>query len=144
MLLVTAPTQPPLFRFFDNFLDIFHKTEVQIVNLRCWKCLNLNRFKSYNTKCKCILPDMVTHEMINGLSTTISSHSFNNYLHIFPKTEVQTVILRCWTGVDPNLFKSYDTKCKWGQLLIDDEPYISSLKSLWSRLMLYFEQNTHQ
>ena len=47
--------------------------------------------------------------------TTISSHFFDNFLYIFHKTEVQTVILRCWTGLNHNWFKSYDTKCKRSQ-----------------------------
>ena len=36
------------------------------------------------------------------------------YISIFHKTEVLTVILRCWTGLNHNWFKSYDTKRKWG------------------------------
>ena len=32
---------------------------------------------------------------------------------IFHKTEVQTVILRCWTAPNLNWFKSYGTKCKY-------------------------------
>ena len=34
--------------------------------------------------------------LINGRFPTLSSHSFANYIKIFHKTEVQTVILRCW------------------------------------------------
>ena len=52
-------------------------------------------------------------KFVNGLNvcfTTISSHFFAN--NIFHKTEVQTVILRCWTGLKPNWFKSYDTNEK--------------------------------
>ena len=33
---------------------------------------------------------------------TISGHFFDNYLYIFDKTEVQTVILRCWTSLNLN------------------------------------------
>ena len=47
--------------------------------------------------------------------TTISSHFFDNCLYIFHKTELQTVILRCWTDLNHNWFKSYDTKRKWGK-----------------------------
>ena len=46
---------------------------------------------------------------------TMSSHFFDNYLNIFYKTEDQTVILRCWTDLNHNWFKSYDTKRKWGK-----------------------------
>ena len=38
---------------------------------------------------------------------------FDKFLNIFHKTEVQVVILRCWTGLNPNWFKSYDTKRKY-------------------------------
>ena len=34
--------------------------------------------------------------------STISSHFFAIYICIFHKTEVQTVILRCWTGLNHN------------------------------------------
>ena len=33
-------------------------------------------------------------------------------MFIFHKTEVQTVILKCLTSLNPNWFKSYDTKRK--------------------------------
>ena len=42
---------------------------------------------------------------------TISSHFFANYMNIFHKTEVQTVILRYLTGLI-NWLKSYNTKWK--------------------------------
>ena len=51
--------------------------------------------------------------LTNGPFTTISSYFFANYINIFHKTEVQTVILRCWMGLNLNWFKSYDTKCKY-------------------------------
>ena len=40
--------------------------------------------------------------------TIISSQISAIYINIFHKTEVQTVILRCWTGLYHNWFKSYD------------------------------------
>ena len=43
---------------------------------------------------------------------TISSQLSAIYMIIFHKTEVQTVILRCWMGLYLNWFKSYDTKWK--------------------------------
>ena len=51
--------------------------------------------------------------LINGSFLTLSSHLFANYMIIFHKTEVQTVILRCWMGLYLNWFKSYDTKCNF-------------------------------
>ena len=50
--------------------------------------------------------------LINGRFPTISSHFFANYMNIFHKNEVQTVILRCWTGLKLNWFKSYGTNAK--------------------------------
>ena len=38
--------------FYVNPMDIFHKTEVQTVILRCLTSLNLNWYKSYDTKRK--------------------------------------------------------------------------------------------
>ena len=37
---------------FANYMVIFLKTEIQIVILRCLTSLNLNWYKSYDTKCK--------------------------------------------------------------------------------------------
>ena len=38
---------------------------------------------------------------------TLSGHFFANYMIIFQKTEIQTVILRCLEGLKINWFKSY-------------------------------------
>ena len=38
---------------------------------------------------------------------------FANYINIFQKTEIQMVILRCLTVLNPNWFTSYDTKSKY-------------------------------
>ena len=40
--------------------------------------------------------------------TTISSQISAIYVNVFHKTEVQEVILRCWTGLYLNWFKSYN------------------------------------
>ena len=44
--------QPFLAIFFANYVNIFHKTEVQRVILRCCTGLYLNWFKSYDTDAK--------------------------------------------------------------------------------------------
>ena len=49
---------------------------------------------------------------LNVRFRTISCRFFANCMNIFHKTEVQTVILRCWTGLKPNWFKSYGTNEK--------------------------------
>ena len=38
--------------FFANYMFIFHKTETQTVILRCLTIINLNCYKSYDTKHK--------------------------------------------------------------------------------------------
>ena len=43
---------------------------------------------------------------------TISGHFFANHMVIFHKTEIQAVILRCLMSLNPNWYKSYDTKRK--------------------------------
>ena len=43
----------------------------------------------------------------------LSSHFFSNYMNIFHKTEVKTIILRCWTGLNLIWFKSYDPNHKY-------------------------------
>ena len=47
---------------------------------------------------------------LNCSFTTISSHFFGIYIYIFQKTEVQKVILRCWTFLYLNWFYSYGVK----------------------------------
>ena len=37
-------------------------------------------------------------------------------MNIFLKTEFQMVIFRCWTGLYPNWFKSYDTNEKHAKM----------------------------
>ena len=54
----------------------------------------------------------------------------STYINIFHKTEVQTVILRCWLGL-PQLVQKLWHKTQMGQLLIDERIRSSSLKVLW-------------
>ena len=63
---------------------------------------------------KYVFLDFTTDEMINSIFWPFLANFSAIYINIFHKTEVQMVILRCWTGLSLNwLFKSYDTKCKW-------------------------------
>ena len=48
----------------------------------------------------------------NGRFTTGFSQCSAIYISIFYRIEVQTVILRCWTGLNLNWFKSWNTKRK--------------------------------
>ena len=62
---------------------------------------------------------------------TISSHIFENYNYIFHKSEVQTVNLRCWRGLNSNWFKSYDTS----------EKRVKTQKTLHRLRCVFFLQN---
>ena len=102
--------------FFANYINIFHKTEFQTVILRCLMGLNLIWYKSYDTKCKM----QKTHTSANSPKFESDKWPFYdrfwpffcNYMNIFQKTEIQTVILRCLTGLSFIWYKSYDTKSK--------------------------------
>ena len=49
----------------------------------------------------------------NAHFMTISGHFSANCMFIFHKTEGQTVILRCLTGLNLDWFKSYGLRCRW-------------------------------
>ena len=50
--------------------------------------------------------------LINDCCTTISDHFFANCMFIFPKIEVQTIILRCLMSLNLNWYNSFDKKHK--------------------------------
>ena len=87
-----------------------------MVILRCLTGLKLIWFKSYDTKPKM----QKTHTSANSPKFESDKWPFYNrfwpifanYMNIFHKTEIQTVILRCSTSLKLNWYKSYDTKCK--------------------------------
>ena len=89
-------------------INIFHKTEAQVVILMCLMGKNLNWFKSYATKCilrphKILAKSEIHHQnlhLINGPFMTISGHCCANYMKIVHWTEIQTVILRCWSSLN--------------------------------------------
>ena len=75
---------------------------------------------------------------------TISSRFFANYFDIFHKTEVQTVILKWWTGLNLNWLKSYDTNRKYFHFnpshKFNAPPY-STIQLIWSDFSdMYFWQ----
>ena len=95
---------------------IFHKTEVQTDILRCWTGLNLDWFKSYGLRCS-LRPhaSSANSQKIATDKWPCNDHTwpfFANYMFIFHKTEIQTVILRCLTSLNLNWYKNYDTKRK--------------------------------
>ena len=101
--------------FFANYVNTFHKTEVQTVILRGLTGLDSDRFKSYDLRCNLKLrASSVNSQKIATDNWKIYDHIwpfFANYMFIFHKLEVQMVILRCWTSLNLN-YKSYDTKRK--------------------------------
>ena len=55
--------------------------------------------------------------LFNNCYKIVSGHFFAICIFIFHKTEVQTVILRCLTGLNYNWFKSYGLRCSWRSLV---------------------------
>ena len=89
-------------QFFAKYINRFHKTEVLTVILKGLTCQNLNWIKSYSINhdsfhfilfsiCKKKAGNL---QLINGNFTTIFGHFFGNYINIFHKTEIKTIILR--------------------------------------------------
>ena len=101
--------------FFADCIYNFHKNYVQMVILRCLICQKPDCIKSYKKKhnknnfpflqfCK-KKPENL--RLKNGHFTTLSGHFSANYIKIFQKNEIQTVILRCLVGLNLNWIKSY-------------------------------------
>ena len=102
--------------FFAICIFIFHKTEVQMVILRCWMGLNLDWFRNYGLRCGLKLrTSSANSQKIATAKWPCNDHAwpfFANYMFIFHKTEVQTHILSCWTSLNLKWTKGYDTKHK--------------------------------
>ena len=94
--------QPIALAFNVNKYGISSELNFQVIIIE-------ERILEAKTECKGRVRRVFNH------FTTISSHFVDTYLYIFHKTEDQMVILRCWTGLNHNWFKSYDTKCNAGQ-----------------------------
>merc|ERR1711997_1267087 len=97
-------------------MGIFHRTGVLMVILRCLTGLNLDWLKSYGLRCS--LRPHASSANSQKIATDIwpcSDHTlpfFANYIFVFHKTEIQTVILRCLTSLNLNWYKRYDKKHK--------------------------------
>ena len=79
----------------------------------------LNQFYDINYKCPWQVCFSILEEkkiknicFKNGHFSTICGHFFGNYIDIFHKTEIQTVILRCWTDLYLNLWHKMQIKLK--------------------------------
>ena len=100
--------------FFAICIFIFHKTEVQTVILRCLTGLNLNWFNSYGLRCSwrpCA--SSVNFKKIATGKWPFYDQIWSflaNYMFIFHKTEIQTVILRCSRSLNLNWYKSRDIR----------------------------------
>ena len=87
-----------------------------MVILRGLTGLDSNWFNSYGLRCNLKLrASSVNSQKIATDKWKIYDHIwpfFANYMFIFHKIEIQTVILRCLTSLNLNWYKSYDTKRK--------------------------------
>jgi hypothetical protein len=99
-------------QFFANYIITFHKTEILTVNVSKFQ---LNQ--KLNHKLQMLLTSVFFNfgrkknenlSFKNGHFSTISGHFFANYISIFHKIAIQTVILRCLVCPNINLIKSYD------------------------------------
>ena len=65
------------------------------------------RLVSLMTAATIVLSAKIDTTLLVGHFTAISGHFFANYVNMFQKTEVLTVILRCLTCLNLNLIKNY-------------------------------------
>ena len=102
----------------------------------CLTSQNHNWFKSFDTKCTqrlhlILAKSEIDHQnlhRVNGHFTTISGHFCAKYMKIFNKTEIQKVILRCYTSLNHDWCNSYDTK--------------HNQKKTWKNINAFFFYNT--
>ena len=82
--------------------------------------------------------------------TTISGHFFANYMVIFHKSEVQTVVLRCLTGLHLDWFRHCGLRCRWRpctclansqKIATDKWPFYDHIWTFFCQLYVYFSQN---
>ena len=101
--------------FFASCINSFHKTEDLTVILRgptlffnslIWSKTSFFASGLLLVFCNFVRKTKENLWLINGHFMTISGHFFANYIEIFHKTEIQTVILRCLVFLNPNYLKS--------------------------------------
>ena len=101
--------------FSTNYINNFHKSIVLMNILRCQTHLNLNWIFYLFYKAHFFLSPLIfSFErknlenlwLINDHFLTVFGHCFANFMNIFHKTEVQTVILRCLVSLNLNWIKS--------------------------------------
>ena len=77
-----------------------------------------------------------------GHFRTISGHSVANYISIFHKTEVPTIILRCLMSLNLNWIKSYDINYKlFWQLCFSilEEKKASKMAIFWPFVVFFWQ-----
>ena len=124
--------------FLTNHMVIFHKTEIQTVILRCLMSLNLNWYKSYDTKRKnsknanlCFWTKLQKNR--NG-NISILSHNFWTNQNLLEFRPVKHVIMTVWTSV---LWKkNIHISKKWPELVITR----SFIKGHSFPISLYYSQ----
>ena len=87
---------------------VFHKTEVQMIILRCLMSLNLNWIISYNINYKFWKIFFLKFKFLKWPFFDHLWSFLDNFIDIFHKIEIQTVILRCLVCLNLNWIKSYD------------------------------------
>ena len=116
MSLYKYPLYDHFWPVFAICVFIFHKTEVLMVILRGSTDLNLDWVKSYGLRCSLRLrASSANSQKIATDRWSFLDHIwpfFANYMFVFYKTEIQTIILRCLMSLNLNWYKSYDTNEK--------------------------------
>ena len=107
-----------LFRLLSQLCKFAEKTASSLLILQTsqWRLVIRSMlefdFQSLIINCSNIEGVSRNFRIINGRFKTTSGHFFANYINIFHKTKIQTVILRCKIGLNLNWCKGYDTKRK--------------------------------
>ena len=96
-----------------NYINIFHKVEIQMVILSGLTFLNPNWIKGYEKNTNFFISSFLQFckkklRFTNGHFTTISVFFISNCIGIFYKIEVQTVIFRCLLCLNVDLIKHYN------------------------------------
>ena len=115
----------------------------------------LNYLKIFYTKCFflfCFLlySDTIQMTILYFNILTIFGHFFANCMVIFQKTEFQTVILRCLTGLHLDWFRHYGLRCRWRpctclansqKIATDKWPFCDHFWPFFCQLYVYLSQN---
>ncbi len=118
-------------------MGIFHKTEIQTVILKCLMSLNLNWYKSYDTKRKnsknANLCFWTTLQKNGNRNISFLCHNLWTNHNLFEFRPVKHVIMTVWTSV---LWKmNIHISKKWPELVIT----LSFIKEHSFRISLYIE-----